>query len=263
MNSPPLDFIPNRSSAESAGFRFGAVGTHSSRTLMFAELRGLLDAGATLARDDYRRLAVEDNLLGKPTTSTRKITFQRLSELYGFAPEMPLFRLLTKLWVLGEAARPQLALLVALARDPLLRASATPIPELTSGADFPRHAMAEAIRHLTEDRLNPAILDKVLRNCASSWSQAGFFEGRTFKRRTKVTATFPSITLALALGRLSGFGGAQLFASPWVGILDTSPTQARELALEAKRHGLLDLRLSGDVVDMDFSRLDPVFSQIS
>jgi hypothetical protein len=78
-----------------------------------------------------------------------------------------------------------------------------------------------------------------------------------------VTATFPSITLALALGRLSGFGGAQLFASPWVGILDTSPTQALELALEAKRHGLLDLRLSGDVVDMDFSRLDPVFSQIS
>lgn len=263
MIRPPLDFIPNRSLAEGAGFRFGAVGTHSSRTLMFSELSGLLDAGASLSRDDYRRLVIDDNVLGKPTASTRKITFQRLSELYGFSPELPLFRLLTRLWVLGKAARPQLALLVALARDPLLRASATPIPDLPSGGDFPRQSMAEALRIQTEDRLNPAILDKVLRNCGSSWSQAGFFEGRTFKRRTKVTATFPSLALALAFGRLSGFGGAQLFGSPWVSILDTSPTQARELALEAKRHGLLDLRLSGDVVDMDFSRLDPVFSQLS
>jgi hypothetical protein len=40
-------------------------------------------------------------------------------------------------------------------------------------------------------------------------------------------------------------------------VLDCNPSQARELALDAKRSGLLDLRMAGDVVELNLSRLDP------
>jgi hypothetical protein len=40
-------------------------------------------------------------------------------------------------------------------------------------------------------------------------------------------------------------------------VLDCDPPQARALALDAKRSGLLDLRMAGDVVELNLSRLDP------
>jgi len=248
----------------SAGFRFGAVGTHSSRTLMLSELSIILDLlPLGFTRENCRRAIIDENCLGKPTTATRKLSFQRLTELYGLNQEIPLFRLLDRLWRLTPDARPQLALLIALARDPLLRSTSLAIAATPYGADFPRQAVAEALRTLTAGRLNESILDKVVRNCASSWTQSGYFEGRTFKRRTRVRPSYASVALALALSRLAGFRGAALFSSSWTSLLDTDPTMARELAMEAKRNGLIDLRISGDVVDMDLTRLDPVFVQIA
>src|SRR2546422_11743918 len=75
-----------------AGFRWGQKGTHTSRTIMLDELRAVLAScrpGAT--RDDYLAAIHEDNRLGKRTTATRKLSGQRLSELYALDPEMPLF----------------------------------------------------------------------------------------------------------------------------------------------------------------------------
>jgi len=40
--------------------------------------------------------------------------------------------------------------------------------------------------------------------------------------------------------------------------LDCSPAAARDLAVEAKRIGLIDLRIAGDVVDLVLDRLDPL-----
>src|ERR1035437_1135086 len=82
-----------------AGFRFGSVGTHSSRTLMLSELKSVLDHNASDSdRAGYKLSVVEDNCLGKPTASTRRLSFQRLSELYALDPQVTLFRLLRRLW---------------------------------------------------------------------------------------------------------------------------------------------------------------------
>ena len=57
---------------ERLGFRDGDKGTHSSRTLMFRELDVLLaNANERMSTPDYRRLVVEDNILGKPTRMTQ------------------------------------------------------------------------------------------------------------------------------------------------------------------------------------------------
>lgn len=243
--------------ATRAGFRFGAKGTHTSRTLMLPELSAALAATpANGSRADYAAAIIDANCLGKPTAATRRLTNQRLGELYALDPEVPLFRALRRLWQGDVAGRPLLALQCAIARDPLLAATTAPITELPPGSEFQRDAVRTALRKAVGDRLNEATLEKVIRNAAASWSQSGHLEGRTFKRRCRVSATPATVAYGLYLARLAGFRGAQLFSSGWVAVLDCTPSRARELALEAKRIGLIDLRVAGEVVDISFERLE-------
>lgn len=240
------------------GFRFGDKGTHTSRTMMLAELTAVLAAvPPTGSRQEYAEAVIEGNCLGKPTTSTRRLTLQRLSELYGLDPEIAIFRVLRRLWGTDSAAQPLLALLAALARDPLLVATAAAILPLADGIEMPRKSMAEQLRAAVGERLSDATLDKVIRNTASSWSQAGHLSGRTFKIRCRVNATPAAVAFALYLGTALGFRGDDLLTSGWIKALDCTPSQALDLALEAKRLGLLDLRVAGDVLDLSLDRLDP------
>lgn len=264
MNSSvgPSNLYPQSASPEEAvrsGFRFGAKGTHTSRTVMFPELSAALAATpASASREDYAAAIIDANCLGKPTTATRRLTNQRLGELYALDPEVPLFRILRRLWECDEPGRRLLALQCAIARDPLLAATAGPISELPPGSEFQRDAVRVALRKAVGDRLNDATLEKVIRNAASSWSQSGHLEGRTFKRRCRVSATPATVTYGLYLARIAGFRGAQLFTSGWVSLLDCTPSRARELAVEGKRIGLIDLRAAGEVVDISFERLERV-----
>jgi hypothetical protein len=245
--------------AETLGFRFGEKGTHTSRTMMLDELGALLAAlPASSRRKDYSTAIIDDNVLAKSTLSTRKLSNQRLGELYGLDPSVGVFRVMRRLWDADERSRPLLALLAALARDPLLAGTAPAILSMEEGEEFPRVRAREVLRDAVGTRLNDAILDKVLRNAASSWTQSGHLEGRTFKKRRHVTPTPWAFAFALYLGHAVGFRGAELFSTGWVVALDASPTDAQSLAGEAKRLGLIDLSMSRDVVDIGLDRLDPI-----
>jgi hypothetical protein len=244
--------------AEKVGFRGGFVGTHTSRTMMLAELTTLLAAvPAAAGRQEYVEAVVEANALGKATTATRRLTLQRLSELYTLDPEVPVFRVLRRLWDLAAESRPLLALLVAIARDPLLMATAPPILSLPPGTEMVRQSVREALRLAVGERLNDSTLDKVIRNAASSWTQSGHLSGRTFKARQKVRVSPPTIAFAFYLGNAAGFQGEELLTSGWVKTLDCRPSEALDAALDAKRVGLLDLRTAGGVFDLNLQRLDP------
>jgi hypothetical protein len=236
----------------------GNKGTHTSRTMMFDDLCAVLDAAPTGSRGDYLGAITEGNCLGKPTAATRRLSAQRLSELYALDPEVAVFRVLRRLWQLdAEPGRRLLALLCAIARDPLLAATADPILSLAPGDEFLREPMRQAIREVVGERLNDAILDKVVRNAASSWTQAGHLEGRTFKKRRAVKGSGPSAGFALYLAYTAGFRGAELFTSGWFRVLDAASSRGFDLAIEGKRLGLLDLRMAGEVVDVNLDRLDP------
>lgn len=244
--------------ALAVGFRVGAKGTHTSRTMMLDELSAVVAATPeTASREDYTAAIVEGNMLGKATKATRRLTNQRLSELYALDPDTPIFRVLRRLWAIGEAGRPLLALQCSIARDPLLAATVSPVLSLPAGSELQRDSLRIALREVVDGRLNDATLDKVIRNVASSWAQAGHLVGRTFKKRTLVRATPASVAFGLYLGHAVGFRGAPLFATGWVSVLDCTPTCARDLAVEAKRIGLIDLRIAGEVVDLVLGRLDP------
>ena len=66
-----------------------------------------------------------------------------------------------------------------------------------------------------------------------------------------------AVTFAIYLAHAAGFRGAEIFSSGWLKVLDCDPARARELALDAKRSGLLDLRMAGEVIELNLSRLDP------
>jgi hypothetical protein len=256
----PPSFFPSSGpppSAERAGFRFGDKGTHSSRTLMLAELEALLAAVPGQAdRADYAAAIIDKNCLGKPTKSTRRHTNQRLGELYSLDRRDAIFRVMRGLWN-HASARPQLALLTALARDPLLLASASPILSLPVGGELQRTAVRNALAKVVGERMSAETVDKVVRNVSSSWAQTGHLQGRTFKFRQHVQAQPAAVAFALWLGEAAGFRGADLLSSGWIAVLDCTPSLARGLALEAKRAGLIDLRASGDVFEVGLDRLDP------
>ena len=212
-------------------------------------------------RSDYGAAIVSGNCLAKTTSATRRLTNQRLGELYALDPACAVFRVLRHLWPRDEPGRPLLALLAALARDPLLRVTAQPIVVLPAGGELPRASIRAALRDVVGERFYDAVLDKVVRNAASSWAQAGQLEGRTFKVRRRVQATPGTVAFALYLGHLAGFRSEELLTSGWVATLDCSPTSARSLAVEAKRMGLIDLRGAGDVFEVGFERLDPAVSR--
>ena len=103
-------------------------GPSTSQTIMVSSLQRLL---AELPPDappaSYRIAVMEENVLGKQTVSGREWAFRQLRRFYALNPQSLLFRALRDLWEHGKAGQPLLALLCALARDPVLRASAAVI----------------------------------------------------------------------------------------------------------------------------------------
>lgn len=259
--SKPIAFFPPTgppTATTKLGFRFGDKGTHSSRTLMRSELEAVLAAAAgPVDRAAYATAIIEGNCLAKQTASTRRISSQRLTELYALDPFVVIFRVLRKLWAVDAQARPLLALLTALARDPLFMASASPVLSQPAGVEIRRAPIRDALRQLVGERMNDDTLDKVVRNVSSSWTQSGHLRGRTFKFRQRVQAHPTAVAFALWLGNAAGFRGEELLTSGWIASLDCTASSARGLALEAKRVGLIDLRTAGDVIEFGLDRLDP------
>jgi hypothetical protein len=231
--------------------------------MMLEELSRVLEAtNRDARRTDYAEAIIEGNCLSKPTASTRRLSNQRLGELYGLDPMIPLFRVLRRLWDIGADGRPLLALLAAIARDPLLAATCRAIVAMPTNTDLQRDSLKGALQDAIGDRLNDSTLEKVCRNAASTWAQSGHLEGRTFKKRRIVLPSTTAVTFAIYLAHAAGFRGAEIFSCGWLRVLDCEPSQARDRALEAKRAGLLDLRMAGDVVELNLSRLDPYSEKV-
>lgn len=256
MAEAPLQLRNENESATRFGYRYGPRGTHTTRTMMLDEFVMLLESvPPTGTADDYSEAAVERNATDKKTSSTRRNTIQRLRELYSLDPTVPLFRVLRRLWSIDPVGRPLLAILCALARDPLLRVSASAVLPLKAGDELSRQELTRALQTAGSDRWNDDTLDKIARNVSSSWTQSGHLCGRVRKVRQRVKPTPIVVAYALVLGYLEGFRGNQLFRTLWAKCLDVTPDELIQLAKDAKRFGVLDLKQAGDVVEVGFSSL--------
>ena len=223
---------------------------------MLGDLRQLL-AGAPVHAtiDSYRAAIVEENALGKATASTRLESWKKLRTLYGLDPRITVFRCFRKLWEESAAGRPLLALLLACARDPILRSSAPVILESREGELVGPQDFAKVTAEIAPDRFSPTNLKAIGNRLCSSWTQSGHLTGGTVRTRTHPTVSPDAVVYALFLGRLTGIRGQLLFTSFWAKLLDPPPETLYRLAAVAAQRGWIDLRRAGAVMEVRFPKL--------
>lgn len=223
---------------------------------MLAELRTLLAATARDATHaDHRSAILQDNVLLKKSGATRQESARRLRELYALDPDIVLFRTLRELWSANEEAQPLLALLCAVARDPVLRATADLVLALPEGAPLAPQDLAAHVSAVFPGRYNQAVAARIGRGLASTWQQSGHLHGRLKKARARVRCSPETITYALLLGHLCGGRGETLFHTLWTRLLDAPQQQLETIAAEASRLGWLEYRSGGGVTEISFHHL--------
>ncbi len=238
------------------GFDNNPIGTHISRTIMLADLRSILAACDPLAKvEAYRSAVVDENVLLKPTLTTRKRSYWRLRELYRFDTHVLLFQALRDLWDDDNTAQPLLAVLCATATDPILRSTAATILSTAVGIEVTPHMLAEAVQAAFPDRYNATSLASIGRNVASSWQQSGHLQGKLHKVRAQAESRPAAVAYALLFGYLCGARGEALFHTLWAQLLDAPVHVLREQAFAASQRGWLEYRYAGDVTDISFRYL--------
>jgi hypothetical protein len=231
------------------GLRLSGGGTHQSKTMMLAELKTLLSSSATSSKA-LRQAVVKDNVLAKSTANTRALTYRHLSVLYGLSEQPPLTRLFFALWRSSPVARPQLALLVALARDPLLRDTARVVIDGAIGVPLKRPMFEAALLEKHPRRFSPKMTRSLAQNCASTWTQSAHLLGSGKKLRQRITPAPSAVALAALLATVCGFGGPALLTSVWMKILDLTPDQALDHLRKAESLGLARVRSAGDITEI-------------
>ncbi|MCC7260962.1 MAG: hypothetical protein IT369_00435 [Candidatus Latescibacteria bacterium] len=240
---------------ESFGFKPPPGGVHAARTMMLAEVVRLWAVtNPSTNADEYRRLVVEDNILGKPTETSRVKTFRHLRDLYGLSPRMPLFAIYRELVAFDPESLPLLSLLVAWTRDSLLRATTPVVLAAAVGTTVVTTDWQSALVEAFPGHYSALSIASTARNSAATWTQSGHFRGLQKKTRYQVQPRPAALALALLLANVSGIHGDQVFTSPWCQLLDLNAAQARSLAFQAHREELLSLRAIGSVVEIDFPR---------
>ena len=243
-------------SASAFGLRIAPTGTHLSSTLKLDELRTLLSErfrGCSV--DDYKAAVVEQNVLGKPTVASRRITFHRLRELYGLDLNLLVFRALVDLWDVDVRAQPMIALLCATARDPILRAVTPFILGLPIGEAATKQGLSDEANVQFPEKFVPSSRERLGGHMSSTWEKAGLLSGQRKRLRVRPQAFPASLAYALLLGDLCGTRGQALFTTLWATMLDAPVHELKELAVSASRQGWIEYRSSGDVVEVSFRHL--------
>ena len=231
------------------GMKLSGGGAHLSKTMMFRELDALISTGASTPAE-FRSAALDQNTMGKATANTRRLTFNHLASLYGLTDPRPLTKAMLKIWSADAQARRLVVLLVALARDPLLRESATTTMKGSVGQSLRYPSFHGALLSAFPERFSGNTLRSLAQNCASSWTQSGHLNGAVKKLRQRVIPTPSTVAFAALIATACGFGGPAILSSGWMRILDLGPDQALDALRRAESVGLARVRSAGDVTEI-------------
>jgi hypothetical protein len=217
--------------------------------MMLRELRALLDAHAATA-DAVRSLVLDANVLSKRTGSARRLALKHLRALYGIGTASPVALVLERLWQRDATGRPLLALLCALARDPLLRDSGDVVLPVAAGTPLRWPTIAAHFDGKHPGRFSDKMLRSLSQNCASSWTQSGHLRGKVSKVRARAAPTGIVAAYAALLATFAGFGGPALLDSPWLKVLDREREERLSLLRQAEGQGLVRVRVASEMIEV-------------
>lgn len=226
------------------------------RSMMYLEMFTLVRSmPLTVSKNDFIKAIIDENILEKPTLSSRKESFSRLAQLYGMDQSKALFRVL---WEMGHAdldSLPQLCLVCAYARDPQLRHSFELVRSLRLGEVLARSAMEQHLENGFPNRFSHATKASMARNVNTTWTFGGHLAGKVKKTRRIPEPRPFSAAYAMFVGYLSGLRGERLLDSPFAALVTSSRSQLQTALALASARGLLSLKQAAGVVEFDFSNL--------
>lgn len=244
----------NEENLKGFGFSFETGSALTKRTIMSGDLESLLeyvtDVNASIS--DYKLAVLEANCLKKRTIKNRGYSFSYLSRLYCLSPDFVLFRGFRYFYERDTASRPLLCLLLAYSRDSIIRSSSVYIQSLPPGSETSKSDFEERMDTAFPGRFGTKMLQSLVRNLLSSWSQSGHLTPGLRKQRQIVEPGSGAVALALLLGYLSGWRGESLLRTPYMKLLDCSPEQGIELAENASRKGWIVFKRIADVIEVTF-----------
>lgn len=224
--------------------------------MMFTEISILLrelPIDATPA--DYKEAIEGQNLLEKPTQSSRQKSYRHLIELYGLDPSMVIFRTARRLAKQCPDQLPLLAMLCTYCRDLQLRQSFELISTLSPGEHLTRERMEEHLEERFPGQFSAAMKKSLAQNVNTTWTASGHLEGRAKKIRSRPHPGWASSTFAMFLGYLLDLRGEILLNSVFGRLVAAEPHQLLAHLQTAGSHGWLRLRAAGGVTEIDFSEL--------
>ena len=238
------------------GLSESTLGGHAARSMMLLEIRALIRAlPRSVSKAEFARAVVEENLLQKPTLSSRKKSLHHLIELYGMDVTKPLFRVF---WALGHDdldSLPQLCVVCTYARDAQLRHSFGLVRMLRPGELLSRTAMEEHLETGFPARFSPAMKKSMAQNVNTSWTFSGHLTGKVKKFRQLPEPTPTSAAYSMLVGYLSGLRGERLLESAFGALVASSRTQLETALSFASARGLLSFKRAAGIVEFDFSNL--------
>ncbi|MBV5304384.1 MAG: hypothetical protein JZU70_09335 [Chlorobium sp.] len=242
--------------SKSLGFSNNKLGGHSSRSMMLNEMHLLVSSlPLTVSIPDFAKAIVDENILEKPTLSSRKMSLSHLVELYGLDQSKPLFRVF---WDFAHAdgdSLPQLCVVCAYARDPQLRYSFEFVRNLHQGEVLSRIEMEQHLENGFPNRFSPAMKKSMAQNVNTSWTFSGHLEGKVKKIRRLPEPRPVSAAYAMFAGYLTGLRGTRLLDSPYASLVSSTRSQLQAALSLASAKGLLSLKQAAGIVEFDFSNL--------
>lgn len=247
---------PQPSGVVAFGFSEKQTGGHMARSMMLSELTELLaavTAGATVA--DYRRAIVDENALGKPTSSSREKSFRHLVELYTLNAGAALFRVMRQLAQEDPPSLPLLAATLAVCRDPQLRHSFELVRTMAPAEVLVRERMEAHLELGFPGRFSPAMKKSLAQNVNTTWTAAGHLKGTVVKRRAFPEPRMAASTFAVFAGYLLGLRGQALVESEFGRLVGADATVLTRHLSSASGRGWVRFRHAGGVFEVDFSPL--------
>ena len=239
-----------------AALGFSDRGVLSSRSVMLPELTALLRLAAEHAGlDELRRLAVEDDALHKASAANRLKTFDLLRRLYALDVRVPIFREAMRLQRLfPDEVRPLMGL-VALAREPLMRACLGMVMETPIGHPLGRSDFEAWIRDFAPARHSQSMYVSFSHNLYASFFQLGYLGAAIGKCRLRQHRDVKAATVAYAafLDWLNGVNGLALLPGRYSSTLELAKAEHLNLLAAAGQLGLMRVAHAGGVLHLDFS----------
>ncbi len=248
-----LSFPEINDSVTPFGFTTNLTGGHTARSMMLNEITILckmlpLDAMV----EKYKSAIINDNILGKPTFSSRQESFRQLIRLYTLNHSLALFRVFRKFAETDPLSLPLLALVCTFCRDPQLRYSFGLIDSLHVGEVLSRERMLAYLEAGFPGRYSSIMKNSLAKNVNATWTYAGHLKGKAIKKRTFPNEQFAASIYAMLSGYLLGLRGEILVKSVFSRLVSQDHSTILSHLSAASARGLLRYRSGGGILEIDF-----------